>query len=144
MVVVQLDRAFEIDGLELHLVQLSPAHRGEHEYRSAVRHGRPESVEKSDILAVHEEVDVTPHLPALVHDSVERSRRLSAERGERVTDGLARLVEHQRRILVRVRAEHVWQLDSYQAAPAVPVFTHTMGGSASAISVHDAPSLLEP
>jgi hypothetical protein len=26
----------------------------------------------------------------------------------------------------------------------VPVFTHTMGGSASAISVHDAPSSREP
>ena len=54
MVVVELDRTFGIDGLELHLVSLSPAHRGEHEYRSAARHGRAQTVEKSNILAVHE------------------------------------------------------------------------------------------
>lgn len=87
---------------------------------------------------------MTSHFSLLVHDSIERARRLSAQRGERITQSLARLVEHQRRILVRVRAENVRQLDGYQDAPAVPVFTQTIGGSASAISVHDAPSSLEP
>ena len=74
---------------------LSPAHRGEHEYRGAVGYGRSEAIEKSDILAIHEEVDVASHISALIHDPVQRPGRFSAERGERVTDGLARLVENQ-------------------------------------------------
>src|ERR1700682_1982679 len=126
MVVVELDRALWVDGLELHLVSLSPAHRGEHEYRGAVRYGRAQAVQKSNILPVYEEVDVASHVSALVHDPVERSRRLSTERSERVPNGLARLVEHQRRILFRVRAEGVGQLDGYQVPHAGPLFTHTI------------------
>ena len=144
MVVVELDRAFGIDGPELHLLSLSAADRGENEYRCAVRHRRAQAVQKSNVLAIYEEVDVTSHVSALVHDPIERSGRLSTERRERVTDGLARVVEHQRWILLRVRAKRVRQLDGNQAAPAVPAFTHTIGGSAAAISVHDAPSSREP
>ena len=107
MVIVEVDRTFGIDGLEFHLVSLSPAHRGEHEYRSAVRYGRAQAVQKSNILPVHEEVDVTSHVSALIHDPVERSRRPSTERSQRVSDSLARLVEHQRRILFRVGAEGI-------------------------------------
>ena len=72
--IVEFDRTFGIDGLELHLVSLSPAHRSEHEYRGAVRNGGAQAVEKSNILTIHEEVDVAPHVPTLVHDPVERSR----------------------------------------------------------------------
>src|SRR6202011_800642 len=122
MVIVKLDRTFGIDWLELHLVSLSPAHRSEHEYRRAIRYWRAQAVEKPNVFPIHEEVDVASHVSPLVHDPVECSRRFPAERSERIADGLARLMEHQRRILLRIRAKDVRQLDGYQAAPAVPVF----------------------
>src|ERR1700694_1402569 len=72
-VVVQLDRAFRIDGLELHRASLSTAHRGEHEYRGSARYRRPQAVEETNVLTVHEEIDVASNVAALVHDAVART-----------------------------------------------------------------------
>src|SRR6202171_3537272 len=104
-------------------MSLTAAHRGQDKYGGAIRNRTAQAVEEANILAVDEEIDVTPHVSALVHDPVESSRRFPTERGERITDRTARLIEHERRIVFRVRAEDVGKLDGYHAVPTVPVFT---------------------
>ena len=82
--------------------------------------------------------------PLLVHDAVERGRRFPAQSDESFTDGVVRSVQLELRLVVCVRAKRLGQLEGDQAAPTIPVFTHTIGGKASAISVHVAPSSREP
>jgi len=82
--------------------------------------------------------------PLLIHDAVERGRRFSAQGDESFTDGVERSLQLELRLVVCVRAKRLGQLERNQAAPTIPVLTHTIGGRASAISVHVAPSSREP
>lgn len=123
---------------------LPAAHGGENENGASLRSGRAQPIEEADAFAVDENVDVPPHAATLVHDAVERPRRSSAEGVEGFANRRAALIELNRGPGSSVRAKRFWKFHRDQGAAVTDAFTHTTGGSPSAISVHVAPSLAEP
>jgi len=125
-------------------VSLSSADGGDYQDGRAVPGGGAQAIEKPDILAIEKDVHVTSDDPLLIHDAVERGRRFPAQGDESFTHSVVRAVKLELRLVVCVGAKRLRQLESDQAAPTIPVLTQTIGGSASAISVHVVPSSREP
>lgn len=99
-----------------------------------------------DVVGVDEEGDVRPDLAAFGDDPIAQRRMTAPEERERVGDRARLTSDRNRARSARELGQDAGDLDGDHDVrdQARAVFTHTTGGSASRIAVHDAPASCDP